>query len=100
VTGDALHNERDGMDFIGWMTRPLVDALYGVRGWSLREAVDHAGFGICPRILEVHMLVSLDRQIGIMRSVQLLRGYTDHVVMHVHKGCHDSTPLGWVPVMR
>src|SRR2546425_9336158 len=47
-----------------------------------------SGFRISPCLLEVDVLIALDREIGLMRLFQPLLGYPLHAPVHVHELRH------------
>lgn len=84
------NGKRYGVDLVGRVTCPFVNTFNSLRRRSLGEAIDDAGFRVRPCLFEINVFVTLDLQVGVVRSLELLRSDTNHVVMNVHKLRHDS----------
>jgi len=68
------------VDVVRRVSRTHVDLLDRLGARSLGQAEDHAGLRVGPGVLEVHLLVVLDGQVGLVSLVQRLGGDTLHVV--------------------
>jgi hypothetical protein len=75
------------------MAGPLVDLHDGLLVRGLRQAEHDAGGRVAPRVLEVHALVGLDVEVGLVRFQQGLGRDALHPVMHVHELGHAALLL-------
>src|SRR3954451_15612361 len=70
------------------MTGALVDLLHGLLVRRLAEAPHEPGRRVRPGVLEVDLLVVLDREVGVVRLHQAVGGDPLHPAMHVHELWH------------
>ena len=68
--------------------RHHVHALYGFLGRPGGQAEHLARLGVEPRALEVHALLGLDREVALVRLLQLLGRHADEPRMDVHELGH------------
>src|SRR3974390_2202615 len=71
------HLHRQRVDLVRRVAGALVDAKHRVARRPGREAEDLARDGVEPRPLEVHALVTLDREVAFVGLLELLRRHAD-----------------------
>lgn len=59
------------VDVVGWVSGALVDPLHRLGIGSLGQAEHHPRLGVGPGVLEVHVLLVLDREVGVALRVRV-----------------------------
>lgn len=81
-------SHRDLVDLVSGMAGAVVDALYRFGTGRLGKAEHVPGVRIGPCVLEVDVLIALNIQVCLMRSLELVSGHAGHVGVDVHELCH------------
>jgi hypothetical protein len=76
------------VDLVGLVPGTFVYSLDGFFGRGFGQAVDRAGLRVGPGALEVHILIRLDCEVGLMGLAELLGRDAVHTVVDVNEGGH------------
>lgn len=85
---DRLGLDRNLVNLICGVSRSLVDLLYCLSVWGLREAEDNATLRVRPRLLEVHTFLVLYVEVGLVSLHEGIRRDSLHASVNVHKLRH------------
>lgn len=91
--GGGLDGDRDFVDLVGRMAGTRMDALDGICVRGLRQAEDVSGSGIGPGLHELHALVGLYVEIGLVCRSKRVSGNANHLCVNVHEPSHDQPPM-------
>src|SRR5512142_2578987 len=86
------HLDRELVDLGRRMTGPLVDAHDGLPARPGGQAEDLPRLGVEPRALEMDAFVALDREVALVRFLELLGRHPDEPVVDVHELRHLVPP--------
>src|SRR6266542_4663001 len=76
------------------MAGALVNAHHGFSSRSTGEAEDLAHLRIEPGPGEMHAFVGLDRQVALVRLLELLSRHPDEAVVNIHECRHVRASCG------
>src|SRR4029079_15579340 len=89
----SLDLDRELVDLPRGMARALVDSHDALAAGAAREAEDLAGLGVEPGSFEVDALVSLDRQVALVRLLELRGGDAHEAAVDIHECRHGPSPV-------
>lgn len=89
----GLDGDRDFVDLVGRMAGTRMNALDGICVRGLRQAEDVSGSGIGPGLHELHALVGLYVEIGLVRRSKRVSSNANHLCVNVHEPSHDQPPM-------